>query len=237
MIRIAVVDDSPQDQEALQTLLLAYQSERKCDFQLSFFNSASEFWMKYKYQFDLVFMDIEMPNGESGLDIARRLFKDNQEVKLIFVTSFVRYAIEGYDVDAISFLKKPAEKTPLFLSLDKAIKRIVSSKEDNILLTNKEETKLIPLKDITYFEIYGHSCYCHINNGEEFAFTDSLKNLESKLSAKNFFRIKSSYLVNLAFVEGISNGHAIVAKQKLSISRRLSKAFMDAYTNYLGNHI
>ena len=61
-----------------------------------------------------------------------------------------------------------------------------------------------------------------------------MRNMEEMLSEFDFFRCNSCYLVNLAHVEQVENGTAIVAGQPLAISRPRYKAFMEALTRYIG---
>lgn len=52
---------------------------------------------------DIVFLDIEMEET-SGLDIASRLPHDTC---FIFTTAYMRYALDGFDLDAVDYLHKP----------------------------------------------------------------------------------------------------------------------------------
>ncbi|MCR5078579.1 MAG: LytTR family DNA-binding domain-containing protein [Bacilli bacterium] len=237
MFNVALIDDTLFDQEHLKSLLDEYEKSKGVDFAVYCFDSASNFFDKYHAQYDLVFMDIEMPSGENGLEIAKRLLKDNPDIKLIFASSFVRYAIEGYQANAISFLSKPVERHSLFLALDRAIALIENGKNDKIMLSNKTGTKVFLLKDIIYFESFGHTCVCHSSDGATFSCTNSIKDLEERFAEKNFFRVKSSYLINLAYVERIDVDTVTVKGEELTISRRIKKSFVDAFTRYIGNFI
>ena len=52
---------------------------------------------------DLVFLDIEM-NGVSGIDIAKNL---PEGTFLIFTTAYARFALDGFELNAVDFLHKP----------------------------------------------------------------------------------------------------------------------------------
>jgi DNA-binding LytR/AlgR family response regulator len=61
-----------------------------------------------------------------------------------------------------------------------------------------------------------------------------MKELESRLGTKNFFRCNTCYLVNLAYVKAINGYNVTVGKYDLMISRPRKKAFLAALAEYVG---
>lgn len=113
-MKILVCDD---DQKALGrvTALLA-EPCRKIQAQLTATEHPEQ--LKDLSGFDLAFLDIDM-KGVNGLTLARRLRAARPDAVIVFVTNFIQYAPEGYEVQAFRYLLKPTleEKTPrLFLS-------------------------------------------------------------------------------------------------------------------------
>lgn len=58
------------------------------------FPSAEALLRDYRGEFDLLFMDVDMP-GINGIDASRRLREMDSRVVLIFVTNLAQYAIYG----------------------------------------------------------------------------------------------------------------------------------------------
>ena len=56
-------------------------------------------------QFDIAFLDIDM-GAYSGLELARHIRSLNLDTILIFVTNYVQYSLEGYEVQAFRYLLK-----------------------------------------------------------------------------------------------------------------------------------
>src|SRR5690606_29888742 len=56
----------------------------------------------------LLFLDIQMPDF-SGLEFSKMLQRGDttSDFRVIFTTAYDRYAIEGYQVDALYYLLKP----------------------------------------------------------------------------------------------------------------------------------
>lgn len=61
----------------------------------------------------------------------------------------------------------------------------------------------------------------------------TMKEYEDKLQKYDFIRCNKGYLVNLKFVDGVSDGYVEINHEKLSIGRTRKNAFMEALTNYI----
>ena len=64
------------------------------------------FLTQYTNRYDLVLLDIEMPDM-NGMVVANKLRAIDDEVPLIFITNMRKYAIKGYEVNASDFILKP----------------------------------------------------------------------------------------------------------------------------------
>ena len=98
MIRVAIVEDDREARESLRACLGWIAEKDRQQFRVSEFPSGTAFLGNYEPDYDLVFMDIEMP-GMNGMETARALRKMDASVLLIFVTNMAQYAIAGYEVD------------------------------------------------------------------------------------------------------------------------------------------
>ena len=99
VIRVAIVEDDREARESLRACLGWIAEKDRQQFRVSEFPSGTAFLGNYEPDYDLVFMDIEMP-GMDGMETARALRKMDASVLLIFVTNMAQYAIAGYEVDA-----------------------------------------------------------------------------------------------------------------------------------------
>ncbi|MEA5011187.1 MAG: response regulator [Angelakisella sp.] len=55
---------------------------------------------------DVVFLDIEMPEM-SGLELAEKILETNNDIEIVFVTAYEKYALEAFRVNAIHYILKP----------------------------------------------------------------------------------------------------------------------------------
>ncbi len=106
MITVAIVDDNKSETEALTSFLKQYGDECGEKLEITAFKSGFDFLDGYKAVYDVVFMDIEMPEMD-GMSAARRLRQFDGDIAIIFVTNIAKYAIAGYEVGALDYFLKP----------------------------------------------------------------------------------------------------------------------------------
>lgn len=235
MIRIAVVEDDEQQRERLEQYLRRYESENNVRFQITSFADGIDILDDYASQYHLIFLDIQMKMID-GLETARKIRERDDGVILYFVTNLSQHATEGYDVDAKGYLIKPISYHILARQLDKVCRELERKEERFLLLSNSREMLRIPLKNIYYIESIGHYIEIH-STTETITVHIPLRDVEEKLAARQFFRCSNGVIVNLEYVESISQHDVIVAGQRLSVSRPRKKPLMDALASYIGGGI
>lgn len=118
---VAIVEDSPAEVKTLRSYFARLGEELGYDFQVSCFSSGRDFLAAYQPIYDLVLMDINLPDI-NGMYVSKCLRKLDQNVVLMFVTSMARYAADGYEVDALDFMVKPVNYTTFSLKIKRAYK-------------------------------------------------------------------------------------------------------------------
>ncbi len=164
----------------------------------------------------LLFCDIQMP-GMSGLTLMQTLQNAKTLPKVIFTTAFSQYALDGFKLDAVDYLLKPFDKDEFLKAANKA-KRLIEL-EQNAAITNaepqegidfffvKSEYKLVRIDKQRIVYIEGMKDYIKIYiNGEPKPVLTlmSMKEMMQKLNEQQFVRLHRSFIVNVAFVRGIS---------------------------------
>ena len=232
MIRIAIVEDAAFDRQVLRDCLSEYGQETGTELQITEFTDGSAFLEQYPDGFDLVFMDIMM-NGMDGLTTARKMRRWDDKVLLVFVTSMLQYAVQGYSVDAMDFIVKPVTYTGLKLCMDRVVRRLNMSIPVRLRFTNREGTHLVDAAEICYIESLEHKIVVHTVQGE-IQSDMSLAAAEKMVKALPFFRCHVSYLVNLRYVDRVSGNDVWVNGDRLAISRYRRKDFLEAWSAWLG---
>lgn len=235
MRNIAIVEDDDKEAGLLEQQLRRYEKETGAEYRIVRFSDAIAFLTGYSADYDIVFMDIEMPDLD-GMTAARKLREVDPEVILVFVTNMAQYAVEGYEVSAMDFMVKPVRYDNLRLKLERAEKRLEGKGEDRFLVRGKNGPVVICVPDIRYVEVTDHMLTFYTNEGT-IKVTGSLKEIEKRLEGRDFSRANSCYLVNLRYVTGASDGMVTVGGDRLSISRARRKSFMSDLADYLGGSV
>lgn len=232
MIRVAIVDDDSIISNKLKEYLSEYEKTKNEKFHITMFTDGADLLKTYKKQYDIIFMDIEMPIM-NGVTAAEEVRKVDTTVNIIFVTNMAGYAINGYKVDALSYVVKPVSYIDFAQQLDKAVTRVSYNRKAFLLVTIGSEIIRLDISKITYMESIEHRVAIHMEH-EELIIYNSLMKLEKLVKDYHFARCNSGYLVSLSHVEYIDRDIVVVSGDKLVMSRSKKKSFMNALSEYIG---
>ena len=233
MTRIAIVEDEAAVREQLAGYVQRYTRQYGTPFEVTEFADGMEILENYRPQFDIIFLDVEMPRL-GGFGAAERIRAVDPDVVLVFVTNMAQYAIKGYEVDALDYVLKPVSYGAFCTKLSRAIQRVQRRKGGQVALQlSGGGMQLLDTGDILYLETRNRMLYYHTAT-QEYAVRGSLAGAEKQLAAYHFARCNQCYLVNLQYVRGVENDFVQVGDARLEISRRQKAAFMTAVASYLG---
>lgn len=232
MIQIAVVEDQESERKHISDCLKYLADQENVQFTITEFPTGLAFLGNYQPIYDIVLMDIEMP-GMNGMDTAKALRKMDTSVILVFITSLAQYAVQGYDVDALSFIVKPVSKYDFAMKMSRAVARTAKRQDDSVQVRTDRETVQIRISDIKYLDVSGHYVVYHTTEGDLMEYT-TLKNAEDKIGKDYFVRCNRCYLVNLRYVSAVRDDLVYIREDALQISRPQKKIFLNAFAKYLG---
>lgn len=230
-MRIAICDDEKYFIEILVKQIEAFYGV--CKVEIETFVNGKDFMERFKrgpYEFTLIFMDIEMP-GMTGLEVANQILEHNDAVPVIFLTSHVEMAMEGYRVSAFRFLQKPIELDKLYEALREGGK--VRSKGHIVEFCDGNKSYLINAGEILYLKSENVYVNLFMKRGNHLI-RSKISQFEEKLHEENFFRPHRSYLINICQVHNF-DGKSIIMNdgQKIPISRSRSNHFKEIMASYL----
>lgn len=232
VLNVAVVDDEEKERERLNQLLTRYAEAKDETFHIVGFQDGVQFITKYQTDaFDMVFMDVDMP-GMDGFATAQKLRKLDSSVVLIFVTNLARYAIKGYEVEALDYLLKPLTYEAFALKIAKAVSICKRNNRNRITIKTRSSQAVFPASAIIYIESDGHRILYHTENGD-FSAYGTMKDVGAQLPPDSFFRVNSGCIVNLSYVSGYDGAMLFLSgRGKVEISRARKKDFLEALANY-----
>lgn len=235
MLHIAVCDDeSTALQELAEEALKWAQAEGEaCSVET--FASADAFWFVWEERkdLDLLLLDIEMP-GMDGMELARRLRQAGECMGIIFVTGNPDFALEGYDLEAVSYIVKPVRRERLWAALGRARERAGRRPAVLVPLSGGEVEKLY-VSDICFLESDGHESFVWKRDGSRLVSKAGIRQLEQELEGCTdaFFKPHRSYFINLGHVERIGKKDVRMANQmSVPIARGKWEPLNRAYMGY-----
>lgn len=236
-MNVVICDDNREFLQLFRNMLEEQFALRDWLFQCSEYRSGEELLKADLTDVHAVFLDIDMP-GMDGLQVAQRIRKQYSEIVIVFVTAFLQYAVEGYNVEALRYLLKGNLSKDLPACLD-AIQEKVFTNEETILLRTPSNSITARLKDIMYFEgtPQAHTI-AHIYPDSKIDCMGRISEYETLLADKGFLRVQRSYLVNSMFITDLCSYTAtIVNGETLSVSRKQYRQISVEYMKWKGHHI
>ena len=161
--------------------------------------------------------------GMDGMETAKVLRQDNENMILIFVTAAEEYVFQAFDVGAFHYLVKPFSDEKFKEVVTKAVHNIKRSSrlekdEKYIMVQTAGSHKKIFLRDIVYAEVYNRKVIIHTRS-TDIEYYGKLQEL-SDMAGTDFFRTHRAYLVHFKYVEKydatcvtMKNGTALIAKK------------------------
>lgn len=197
---------------------------------------------------DIVFLDIQMPDG-TGFDVLKSVKNKNFEV--IFITAHEEFAIKAIKFSALDYLLKPIDPTELRAAVEKAIKAIDDKKEDSqfdalqhniqphqkrrLVLKTQESVYVVELDEIIRCEADRNYTSFFLVGGKKILVSKTLKEYETLLSSHNFLRVQQSHLINLDYVDRYDKGSGGSVVMKDGSEVPLSPAKRDIFFKILEN--
>ena len=224
-IKCLVVDDEPP---ALDVLKKYIESIPSLSLAGICGNAVEALAIIQEQPIDILFLDIQMPQI-LGTDFIRTL---TNPPKIIFTTAYRKYAVEGFDLDAVDYLLKPISFERFLKAVNKIMKTSLkqnafgdgaSAGENEIVNTHihfRADRKIlkVALDDILYFESLKDYIKVVAKN-RTFLTKHSISSLEENLPNPGFLRIHRSYIVAVNKIDYFKNEVVGIGKQELPISR------------------
>ncbi|MCM1256320.1 MAG: LytTR family DNA-binding domain-containing protein [Roseburia sp.] len=198
MIKIAICDDEMATAGQIEQFILQICERENILVDTDVFNDVKSLVQEmYKgILYDVIYMGIQMENGD-GISAAKSIQKIDENVLLIYVSGYDKYAMELFQLDAFEFLLKPIDEKRVERCFLEAVKKIGNLKLYFSYQYKKQEFQLLCM-DILFFESKGRKILIHVKEGGVKEFNGKLSDVEKwAVNGKvPFLRMRQSYLVN-----------------------------------------
>ena len=118
-LRLLIVDDEPLIRAGIRNDLAAMKSVHVAGESGSVADAVDAI---RSAQFDLVLLDVQLPDG-TGFDVIRDIGPRHMPA-VVFVTAYDKYAIQAFEVNAVDYLLKPFDDIRLKESVERARERM-----------------------------------------------------------------------------------------------------------------
>ena len=162
---------------------------------------------------DLVFLDIQMPRL-SGLEV---LELTGRRSGVIFTTAYDEHAIKAFELHAVDYLLKPFSRARFDDALARAralhapaapaagIDALVARKDapiERILIRDRDQVHVVAVESVECIEAQG-DYLAVLAEGRTLLKAQRISEMEEQLDPKSFLRVHRSFIINLAFLQGL----------------------------------
>lgn len=243
-VRVVIVDDEPPARAKLRRFLAA-------DPRVAIVGEAGDGEEAVRVieetRPDVVFLDIRMP-GLDGFDVLAALELDVLP-HVVFATAYDEYAVRAFDVRALDYLLKPADRERVTRALDRAVAAVQGPRSDDVearvrdaleelrtragplerfLVRQRGRMRLVRAADVDWIEAADNYVRLHVDK-ESLLARATLAEIEKRLDPAKFARVHRSAIVNLDAIREIrpwSHGDALLVLRS-GAEVRLSRRYRD----------
>ena len=227
-LRCCVIDDEPL---ALELIKSYVEKTPFLEFVDAFSSASLAVKTIIESNIDLLFLDIQMAEL-NGIEFARVV---PARCRIVFITAFPQYAVEGFRANALDYLLKPVSYTEFLEAANKAMMwfKLVESSENvgneqkHIIVKSEYKLLQIPIDDITYIEGLKDYVRIFLDNGTSVMSLMSLRTMELGLPSSRFMRVHRSFIVQTSKIKVIERNRIVFGKQYIPISDTYKSEFMD----------
>ncbi|MBD5298836.1 MAG: response regulator transcription factor [Bacteroides sp.] len=186
---------------------------------------------------DVIFLDINMPML-NGIDFAGVV---PSKTRIIFITAYEQYALQGFRVNALDYLLKPVSYPEFMKAVGKAVEWVnmrrsleKSANGASEYITVKADYRLVQISmdRILYIEVQNDRVIFCRKDGDPVTSLMSMKELEEILPSERFMRVHRSFIVNLANIEIVERQRIVFGNTYIPVSDSKKEEFFARFTHH-----
>ncbi|MEO7463397.1 MAG: LytTR family DNA-binding domain-containing protein, partial [Ferruginibacter sp.] len=192
----------------------------------------------YHKSVDVMFLDIKMPKI-IGTEFLRNL---SHPPKVIFVTAYREYAVEGFELDAVDYLVKPVSFERFLKAIDRLRRNPdqhapaeVNMYETNpnafVYLKADRSMHKVFINEILYIESWKDYVKVFFTNAKPLLVKQPISAIENLLSEHKFIRVHRSYIVSLNKISGYNQASVQLDSNEIPIGRLFKQTVMERLHN------
>ena len=239
MVRIVICDDEKEAVTLHEEIIKDSRQSCGIGYEITTYTYSSNLLSDITedgFFYDLLLLDIEMPDV-TGMELAGKIKPFLPNIKVIFITSHMEYAIDAFELSIFRYVPKHDEGGRLLSALTDAICLLML--EDGKVYTIRTSSRLekIPYREIYFIERDGKNASITWENGIS-KVRGSLQQIYEELASEEFIFIDRGCIVNLIHVMQVKNGMVFLGNgASLPVSRSHLQGVKEQINTYWGMHI
>ncbi len=221
-MKICIVEDEEVWRDKIKAAVFKYCMDKDIPARIIAYDSGRDFIENTDA--DLLFLDIELAEGEDGFQIAEKIVDSGSQCKICFLTSHAEMARQGYRVNAFRYIdKKYLEE------IDEALDSFFKTKLQERIIYCKDTDGIrikISLNGLLLVETSGRKLRYLMLDGREHFCEGRISEAAQNLSPFGFFQVQRSYIVNLKYIESADSREIVLCNGlRIAIGRVHGREF------------
>ena len=221
-MKICILEDETVWRDKIKNVIEKYCMDKNISAQITAYGNGRDFMENADA--DLLFLDIELAEGEDGFRIAEKMVASGSQCKICFLTSHTEMARQGYQVNAFRYIdKKYLEE------IGEALDFFFKTKLQERIIYCKDTAGLrikINLSELLLVETSGRKLRYLMLDGSEHFCEGRISETARSLSPFGFFYVQRSYIVNLKYIESVNSREIMLCNGlKIAIGRVHGREF------------
>ncbi|MEA4895056.1 MAG: LytTR family DNA-binding domain-containing protein [Oscillospiraceae bacterium] len=182
---------------------------------------------------DIIYLDIRLGNV-NGIDVAKMLRTQGCKADIVFLTGSESYVYDAFDIAPVQYLLKDRTTESKFEQVFlRAVSLASQRMRDMFIFESGGVSKMIPISEISFFEVWKRIVAVHYGGGETVKFYQTLERLQEELKDKDFIRIHRSYIINLLYIARFDKQSVFLKTgESLPIGGTYAKLVRQAFSEY-----
>lgn len=206
ILHCAICDDAPKEAQIAKSKIEYILKKHNISCEISLYTNSKQllFDLDESRPFDLLVIDVEMPLV-SGVELAKAAKRIYKNCLIIFLTSHLNYAVDGYEMDIFRFVPKDQIEERLERSICDAVKIITTDFQKSYIVRKHDLFVKIYYNDIFYITKDGKNSIIHLGNKEYIKVRKALSTVFEELNSDEFVYIERGCIANMSNVLKVSN--------------------------------
>ncbi len=221
MLKIAVLDDQEEYVKKIRDLITQSMQNLGVPYRFKKYTQAKELLsdLQEKEYFDIYLLDVEMPEL-SGLEVARQIRKECWGPIIIYITNYVEYAVEAFEVNAYRYIPKSMLEEQLPKALAALIAQLEKVEDEVYKVEKGYQFERIPHQEIYYLKKEEKYVLIVHKRGKSRVRKTLMEMMDDLGRSDYFIKIDRSYVVNVLHIMSLKNQQILLRDgSKLPVSK------------------